>query len=286
MNNYGIMPQTARIFAIGDLHGDYTTFMILLTKAGIVDKNGNWIGKNTILVQIGDVLDSKVRVMDGKDDGGEIKIFKKLFDLHNQSHNHGGKVVFIVGNHEMMNLTGDLSYASDKGNSEFGGPSGRKKFFSPGSQFCSELSKFAYGIAKIGNTLFVHGSVLPSIAKKYPIPVINELLHRFLRGEKELMFNKDFKTIFLDNNGICWARTYSLEKPRCQALYDVLKTYNSNQMVVGHSVQEEGINSKCQNKIWRIDTGMSKSFGKDNNGKIQALIIEPNGQIFKILHIK
>lgn len=281
-NQTGMIPQTGRIFAIGDVHGDYTTFMTLLFRAKIVDKNGNWIAGRTILVQVGDVLDSKVRVPDGKDDGGEVKIFRKLFDLHNQSHYHGGKVIFIVGNHEMMNLTGDFSYVSDKGKNEFGGSSGRRKFFSPGSQFCVELSKFAYGIAKIGNTLFVHGSVLPSIAKKYSISVINELLHRFMRGERELMYNKDFKNIFLDNNGICWARTYSLEKPRCGALYDVLNLYGGNQMVVGHSVQDEGINAKCQNKVWRIDTGMSRSFGRNNEGRIQALVIEMNGQVFKI----
>jgi len=282
MVQVGILPQTGRIFAIGDLHGDYTTFITLLYKAKIVDKNGNWIAGKTILVQIGDVLDSKVRVADGKDDAGEVKIFKKLFDLHNQAHNNGGRVVFVVGNHEMMNLTGDFSYVSDKGKNEFGGSSGRRKFFSSGSQFSTELAKFAYGIVKIGSSIFVHGSVLPSIAKKYSISFINELLHRFLKGERELIYNKDFKNIFLSNSGICWARTYSLEKPRCNALYEVLKIYGGNQMVVGHSVQEEGINAKCQNKIWRIDTGMSKSFGKYNDGRVQALIIEPNGQVFRI----
>ena len=66
MVQVGILPQTGRIFAIGDLHGDYTTFITLLYKAKIVDKNGNWIAGKTILVQIGDVLDSKVRVADGK----------------------------------------------------------------------------------------------------------------------------------------------------------------------------------------------------------------------------
>ena len=278
----GIIHQTGKIFAIGDIHGDFTTFITLLYNAKIIDRNGNWSAGRTMLVQIGDILDSKVRVPDGKDDAGEIKIFRKLFDLHNQAQHHGGKVIIIVGNHEMMNFIGDFSYVSEKGKKVFGGNSSRMNFLSPGSQFCSELSKLAYGIVKIGNTIFVHGSVLPSIAKKYSIPQINELLHRFLRGEKELMYQTDFKNIFLDNSGICWARTYSLEKPRCSALYTVLKTYDASQMVVGHSVQDEGINAKCQNKIWRIDTGMSKSFGSDNKGRLQALIIEPNGQVFRV----
>ena len=42
-------------------------------------------------------------------------------------------------------------------------------------------------------------------------------------------------------------------------------------MIVGHTVQEQGINSKCDRKIWKVDTGMSDAFG--SNGKIQVLEI-------------
>ena len=47
-------------------------------------------------------------------------------------------------------------------------------------------------------------------------------------------------------------------------------------MIVGHTVQEQGINSKCDRKIWKVDTGMSDAFG--TNGKIQVLEILDNGK--------
>ena len=47
-------------------------------------------------------------------------------------------------------------------------------------------------------------------------------------------------------------------------------------MVVGHTVQSQGINSKCDNRIWKVDTGMSDAFGE--NGKIQVLEILDNGK--------
>ena len=58
-------------------------------------------------------------------------------------------------------------------------------------------------------------------------------------------------------------------------------------MIVGHSPQfmyNKGLNSSCNNKLWRVDVGMSKAFGmnNDNNRKVQVLIIE-NDSNFKIL---
>ena len=47
-----------------------------------------------------------------------------------------------------------------------------------------------------------------------------------------------------------------------------------NGLIVGHTVQEEGMNQKCKNKIWRVDTGMSQAFGSKQN--IQVLEITNN----------
>ena len=57
-------------------------------------------------------------------------------------------------------------------------------------------------------------------------------------------------------------------------------------MVVGHTPQIEGINCKCNSKIWRIDTGMSQVFGKrqsEKNNRIQVLEILNNGRKIKII---
>lgn len=46
-----------RIVAIGDLHGDYNQSRTILRLARLIDDSNNWIGENTYLVQLGDVLD-------------------------------------------------------------------------------------------------------------------------------------------------------------------------------------------------------------------------------------
>ena len=91
----------ARIIAIGDLHGDYEAFTSLLTQAGLIDHRGKWAGGDTILVQTGDVPDR------GPD---SLKITQHLQKLQKQARRRDGKVIALVGNHEAMNMIGDLRY--------------------------------------------------------------------------------------------------------------------------------------------------------------------------------
>ncbi|MBL4620717.1 MAG: metallophosphoesterase [Marinicaulis sp.] len=93
-------PET-RIVAIGDLHGDYDAYESLLTEAELIDNRGRWVGGKTILVQMGDVPDR------GPD---SLKIILHLQKLQRQAARKHGRVIALIGNHEAMNMTGDLRY--------------------------------------------------------------------------------------------------------------------------------------------------------------------------------
>ena len=41
-------------------------------------------------------------------------------------------------------------------------------------------------------------------------------------------------------------------------------------MVVGHTVQDS-INSKCSGKLWRVDVGLSDTFGTNNTEVLEIL---------------
>jgi hypothetical protein len=94
-------PAPARIVAVGDLHGDYDAWEAIARAAGLVDAKGRWTGGNTTLVQLGDVPDR------GPD---SLKIIHQLMKLQREASRSGGKVIAMVGNHEAMNMTGDLRY--------------------------------------------------------------------------------------------------------------------------------------------------------------------------------
>lgn len=90
-----------RIVAIGDLHGDYEQYIRVMRSAGLLDKKDKWSGGETHLVQTGDVTD---RGPDSR------KIIDHLVKLSRQAKRKGGYVHLLIGNHEAMNVTGDLRY--------------------------------------------------------------------------------------------------------------------------------------------------------------------------------
>ncbi len=96
-------PAPGRIVAIGDLHGDWSAWRDIARDAGLVDANGSWTGGSTVLVQTGDVPDR------GPD---TLKIVQDLMRLQREAPRSGGRVIAMVGNHEAMNVTGDLRYVS------------------------------------------------------------------------------------------------------------------------------------------------------------------------------
>ena len=92
-----------RIVAVGDLHGDFAAWRAIARAAGLTDARGRWTGGATVFVQTGDVVD---RGPDG------LKIIKDLMRLQREAPRADGRVVTLVGNHEAMNMTGDLRYVS------------------------------------------------------------------------------------------------------------------------------------------------------------------------------
>jgi len=93
-----------RIVAVGDLHGDYEHYLATLQAAGLIDRKGKWIGGATHLVQTGDIPDR------GPD---TQKIIEHITKLDKQARRKGGRVHDLIGNHEAMNVTGDLRYVSE-----------------------------------------------------------------------------------------------------------------------------------------------------------------------------
>jgi len=92
-----------RIVAIGDLEGDYDQIIDILRATKLVDRRAKWIGGKAHLVQIGDVVD--------RGDNSR-KLMDYLMKLEGQARKAGGAVHVLIGNHEAMNVYGDLRYTT------------------------------------------------------------------------------------------------------------------------------------------------------------------------------
>ena len=95
--------QPARIVAVGDLHGDYSAWRDIARGAGIISAKGRWIGRDTTLVQTGDIADRGPKT---------LAIIRDLRRLEREARAAGGRVIVLVGNHEAMNVIGDLRYVT------------------------------------------------------------------------------------------------------------------------------------------------------------------------------
>lgn len=89
--------SSSRVVAIGDVHGAAAAFTDILRQAGVIDAAGRWSGGAATLVQTGDVMDRGDRVRDALD---------LLMSLETEAAAARGRVVALLGNHEIMNLIG------------------------------------------------------------------------------------------------------------------------------------------------------------------------------------
>lgn len=286
-----VLPKCKRIIAIGDIHGDYKVLLKCLKKAKVIDDNKKWIGKDTIVVQLGDQVDSKCRSFECEKDtlGDELKIMKFLDNLHDYAKKENGGVYSILGNHELMNVMGNINYASSEGILSMGGVSIRKNKFAPSGELAIYLACNRNSIMKVGSFLFVHGGLLPKKAKKYSLEKINELIREYLLGNINES-NADLNDLLRSKDSPFWDRTFSNyssnknigEGNTCNKVNETMEYLKLRGMIVGHTVQKRGINSACDGKIWRTDIGMSKAFGKKNK-KIQVLEIINDGEQINVL---
>ncbi|HEY1338113.1 MAG TPA: metallophosphoesterase, partial [Bryobacteraceae bacterium] len=175
-----------RIVAIGDIHGDYDQLVSVLRAAEVIDKSNRWVGGKTFLVQTGDLLD---RGADAK------KVMDLLIDLEPQAKKAGGRVLSLLGNHETMNLYGDLRYVIPEDFETFitgkmkpspGHPSGwadRKKAFETDGQY-GKWMRQKNAIVKINDIVFLHGGISPKYEKTSISTINNEVREELSNFDK------------------------------------------------------------------------------------------------------
>ncbi|EPS74617.1 hypothetical protein M569_00136, partial [Genlisea aurea] len=235
-----------RIVAVGDLHGDLTKARYALQMARVLSSDGRdlWIGGQTVLVQVGDILDR------GED---EIAILSLLKSLDIQAKAIGGAVFQVNGNHETMNVEGDFRYVDSGGFDEcdhflefleicennwekaflgWAGESIRWKenrrlqqnhwspwnlvkrqrgviarsiLLRPGGSLASELAQHSV-VIKINDWIFCHGGLLPHHVE-YGIERMNREVSRWMKGDSSRSEIPFIATRGYDS--VVWSRLYS-----------------------------------------------------------------------------
>lgn len=95
---------SSRVVAFGDVHGAFDDWTALLQELGVIDANLDWAGGDTHLVSLGDLIDRGP---------GSRQVVELLQELDAQAQRAGGAVHMVLGNHEVMVMTGDLRYVTE-----------------------------------------------------------------------------------------------------------------------------------------------------------------------------
>jgi hypothetical protein len=261
-----------RIVALGDLHGDLDATRQALQLAGAIDKADHWIGGDLLVVQTGDQLDR----------GDEEQVILEMLDrLQDEALAAGGALHILNGNHELMNARPDLRYVTEGGFHDFQDaviiaeedslllayePDQRARVaaFRPGGPFALLLAERPVVLVLDGN-VFVHGGVLP-MHLDYGVDRLNREVRDWLLGKGEP------PAFIHTSKSPTWTRNYSdeVDSEDCLQLAEVLERLGAERMIVGHTVQENGISPLCDGKVWCIDSGLSEYYG----GTIEVLEIE------------
>jgi hypothetical protein len=120
-----------------------------------------------VLVQTGDVTDRGA---------GTRAALDLLMSLEKQAANAGGRVHALLGNHEVMNITGQMRDATPEIFASFGGEAAMRAAFAPGGHYGQWLRTRPI-IASIDGTLFMHAGISSAESARS----INDLNNRVKR---------------------------------------------------------------------------------------------------------
>jgi hypothetical protein len=260
--------------AIGDLHGDLGRAQRAFRLAGAIGPDDHWSGGALVVVQTGDEIDR------GDDDRAIVDHVERW---KAEAKAAGGELIALDGNHELMNAALDFRYVtpgalasfSDVKHAPFDGveaaAQGRAAAFAPGGPYAKILATRPLFV-KVGNAFFVHGGILPETLDA-GLDAINDGTHEWLAATRSSP-----PPLAIGENGPVWTRAYSDPGHEdCADLTKVNAALGVKRMIVGHTVQKDGVSSACARQVWRIDVGLSHAFG----GPVQVLDIR--GDDIKVL---
>lgn len=258
------LPSSIDIVIIGDIHGDIIALHKMLCASGVVprdtplDETWRWNGGQRVLICLGDYLDSKrwqssfYTAVDT-----EVTILNQLTSLQRQAQHVGGRVITLMGNHELMNLGGVANLT------DFADVSHRSSLhmFHNSTSLGQHLIETMPTIARVSGVVCVHGG-LGGLT-------VQELSRKGTTGAERIERMNQEHTMKLQANifdaeahPLLWSRNVGEDQGGCPAQLDVLlNLLDAWVLVVGHTPQANGISTGCQGKVIRADTGASRAFG-------------------------
>ena len=255
-------PKASKLLVLSDIEGNFNAFRKLLQGNQVIDENFNWKFGDGNLVLVGDFFDRGDQVT-------ELLWF--IYYLEEKAKANGGYIHFILGNHEIMNLSGDLRYINQK---YLESASLLKQQYVSLYDENSELGRWLRTknvVEKIGDIIFTHGGISGYVNRmKISVAEINDLSRPYYADSMYVYSDFRSDTLF-GNLGPFWYRGY-YEKTNAHIPSQIdttLSQFNINHIVTGHTIVGDTVSAWYNGKLLNIDvhhaTGNSEALLFENN---------------------
>lgn len=223
-----------RVFAVSDIHGEHRALIDLLRGAGIIDDDLSWAWGDGHLVVNGDVFDRGDRV---------TECLWLIHRLEREAEEAGGRVHYVLGNHELMVMRGDVRYVNEKYLEGIVRRSGieYEDLFGPDM----ELGRWLRGknaAVKIDHVVYVHGGLSPRLLELgLDLAGVNARIRRAIDARSYRIAFDDTLSFLLGSEGPLWYRGYHQAMEGRYAMASerevrrLLDRYGARAVVVGHT---------------------------------------------------
>lgn len=242
------------IVAISDIHGQYSIFKKILTTNGIINTDLEWTMGKGHLVIVGDVMDRGDQVME---------CLWLIYHLERKAKAAGGQVHFLLGNHELMVMNGQLNYLNKK--YLYTSALLKKPYFKlfDRTSLLGQWLSSKNVILQINDKVFVHGGLSQqAMSLGMTIDEINKIFRKKLYYTKSQVIKEipELATLYFED-GPLWYRgyafPYSLNKNGIDSLFQAL---DINNIIVGHT-SLPNVKGLYNNKVILIDSSIKLGEG-------------------------
>lgn len=238
------------IAVLSDIHGQYNAARKLLINVGVINEANTWTYGKGHLVIVGDVFDRGPMVNE------------TLWLLHNlqvEANHAGGRVHFLLGNHETMILAGDVRYLHNRyllTTALLTKP--YHELYGPETYMGKWLRSLPLTV-RINDMVFVHGGFSRELLKEVcSLEKINDIYHRELIdvNVNVVIAESERLKLLQGRQGPLWYRGYFLDREFTENDIDkILKKVKAERMIVGHT-SFDAIKSYFGGKVLAVDSSI------------------------------
>jgi hypothetical protein len=259
--------QPKKLLAISDIEGNFQPFCRLLLRSKVIDKYFEWTFADGHLVIVGDCFDRGQNV---------TECLWLIYMLEEKANKNGGKVHYILGNHEIMNLNGDWRYVHPKYAKMTKSAMPHVALYDGNNEIWRWL-RTKNIIEKIGNILFTHGGIADQVIQlNLSISEINDIARPFYTRANETFHNIALNTIFSGELSPFWYRGFYDQFAKEEIVDAALKHFNVDKIITGHTPVDH-ISTYYDGKVINIDT----NHAEENS---EALLIY-KGKFYRVQRI-